>query len=270
MNRSSKLLNRLYKTSWPAWLAGFCLLPLLLGACLPIAQPTSFPTHTPTPLAATLTPTATIVWFPPTATYTPFPTRVVIPTPDMLTGLGDVILTDTFKTASAWTLSSSTNGGVALSKNELTIAISDEKAYIYSVRQQPILANFYAEITASPSLCQGQDEFGLLIRFNSSANTYRFSATCDGQVRMDRLAGGDASSPQPWMVSGAYPPGAPNIIRLGVWAVGDEMRYFVNNLYQFTVHDPVHTSGSLGIFARSTGGHALTVNFSDLVVREVK
>ena len=70
-------------------------------------------------------------------------------------------------------------------------------------------------------------------------------------------------------MSGAYPPGAPNIIRLGAWAVGSEMRFFVNDQYQFTIKDPLLLGGYVGVFARSKSDFALTVNFSELVVREV-
>ena len=47
------------------------------------------------------------------------------------------------------------------------------------------------------------------------------------------------------------------------------MDFFVNGQYQFTIHDPVLTSGGVGVFARSTNNMAVTVNFSDLVVYEV-
>jgi hypothetical protein len=71
------------------------------------------------------------------------------------------------------------------------------------------------------------------------------------------------------LVSYAVPPGAPSSSRLGVWAVGNEMRFFVNNHYQFTISDPLLLSGSVGVFARSTIDWPLTVNFSDLVIYSV-
>jgi hypothetical protein len=167
-------------------------------------------------------------------------------------------------------LSTTTNGSAALSKNKLTIAIAAPKAYVSSVREQPVLGNFYAEITASPNLCRGADEYGLLLRVASSQDYYRFSIACNGQTRLDRIYHGQASSPQPWMLGTRVPVGSPSTSRLAVWAVGNEMRFFINEEYQFTVNDPLLTSGSLGVFARSAGDTALTVNFSNLVVRNVK
>jgi hypothetical protein len=65
-------------------------------------------------------------------------------------------------------------------------------------------------------------------------------------------------------------PGAPNTARLGVWVVGKEMRFFANDLYLFTVNDSTIPAGALGVFARAAGDLAVTVNFSQLIVREVE
>ncbi len=225
------------------------------------------PSPIPQTSTATLTPTPTIVWFPPTATYTPFPTNTSLPpTPDQRPGIGGLLFKDNFSDNAAWELISSPNGTALLGKNELTLAIQEEKAYVYSLRAAPELADFYAEITASPSFCRGVDEYGMLFRFVSPATFYRFSLSCDGRVRLDRLSSGSASSPQGWLETGVVPIGAPSTSRLGVWAQGSEMRFFVSDQYLFTIQDPLIPSGRLGVFARSTGGHALTVNFTDLSV----
>ena len=236
--------------------------------CLAVATPTPLPTGTPPP--PTGTPTLTPVWFPPTATPTLFPTATTVPpTPEQRPGLGEVILGDDFATADAWELSSTAKGGVALGHNELSIHVASAKAYISSLRHEPILGDFYAEITASPTLCRGLDEYGLLVRAASPQDFYRFSLSCDGQVRLSRVYRGEVSFPQPWMLGSMIPVGAPSISRLGVWAVGKEMRFFVNDQYQFTVKDPLFASGTLGIFARSAGETAVTVSYSALVVRQV-
>jgi hypothetical protein len=237
------------------------------GGCLPVSTALP-PTDTPVP-SETSVPTATVIWFPPTATATSFPTPEVTPTVNYKTGVGKVIFQDDFSSGKGWQLGRTGAGSVALGKNELTIAISEPRAYLSSVLDQPVLGDFYAEITASPTLCREADEYGLLIRAASERDFYRFSLTCNGQVRVDRVAGGAASSPQPLVFSGAVPAGAPSISRLGVWARGKEMRYFVNDMYQFSINDPLQLSGSLGVFARSGGEMAVTVSFSDLVVREV-
>lgn len=244
------------------------ILSLLLIGCRPATPlPASL---TQTPLPPTDTPTPTIVWFPPTATFTPFPTRETpSPTPDQRPGIGALIFEDDFTQQGLWSLAATPTGNVALGKQELTIAIAGAKTYLASVRQQPVLADFYLEITASPSLCSGRDEYGLLLRVSADLDAYRFALSCDGMVRLDRLYRGQASSPQPWLPSGAVPPGAPSTSRLGVWAMGPEMRFFVNDFYQFSIRDPLLPSGAIGLFARSDDDLPLTVNFSHLTVYEV-
>jgi hypothetical protein len=236
-----------------------------LAACLPVTtQPA--PTISPTEPAPTDTPTPTIVWFPPTPTYTPFPTPIITPTMEASPLAGELIFQDNFTDSTRWILGQTASTSVALGVEELTLALDHPGAYLYTLREGTDLADFYLEITASPSLCKGPDEYGLLLRVSPAQDFYRFSLTCDGQLRLDKYYQGKASSPQPLMYSGAVPPGAPSSSRLGVWFSGKEMRFYVNGEYQFTVNDPTLKSGGLGAFIRSNGDNAVTVSFSDLQV----
>jgi len=252
----------------PEPLLGILLGLLLLSglvACIPqVASPPPPPTSTPVP--ATQTPTPTIIWFPPTATYTPFPTLVITPTVDVQPLFGELIFSDNFTQPTTWTLGQTASTSMALGVEELTLAIDQPGGYLYSLRGGTDLSDFYLEITASPSLCKGQDEYGLLLRVSPNLDFYRFSLTCDGQVRLDKYFQGKASSPKAPDYSGAVPPGAPSSSRLGVWASGKEMRFYVNGEYQFTVRDPSLLAGGLGAFIRSNGENAVTVSFSDLDV----
>jgi hypothetical protein len=252
-------------------LVGIITAGIMLCACIPLSSsPTISLLPTPIP-SPTDTVTPTVIWFPPTPTRTSFPTSTpLLPTPDQRPGLGEILFQDDFTSAEDWALSETAKGSVALSKNKLTIAITAPKTYLSSLRSQPVFGDFYAEITASPNLCLGGDEYGLLIRAGSLQNFYRFSVSCDGHTRLDRVYNGQASSPQPWILGARIPVGSPSTSRLAVWAVQNEMRFFINDVYQFTVRDPLLTSGMLGVFARSAGDTAVTVNFSDLVVRYVK
>jgi hypothetical protein len=240
---------------------------VFLVSCTP---PTQIP-PTPTPtLAPSETPTPTVVWFPPTPTKTlvvkPEPTATL----DLRPGVGDIIFEDDFSMASsAWLLGQNANGTTAIGLNELTIAIIQPKAYLSSSRSEPVFSDFYAEITASPNLCAGLDEYGLLFRVRSTGDFYRYSLSCNVQVRLDRVVGGTAGSPQPWLMSASVPRGAPSMTRLGVWASGSELRFFVNDEYQFAVIDSYHDMGNLGVFARSAGENAVTVSFSDLKVYQI-
>lgn len=244
------------------------LMPQSLLGCIPVNTPVPEIEASPSP-SQTASPTATIVWFPPTATPTPFPTSIIAPTEEYRPGIGEIILEDDFSSSETWTTGQSASANVAFGKNELTIAVSQPEGYGTSVRQEPVLSDFYLEITASPTLCQGSDEYGLLLRVNSTADFYRFSLSCDGRARLDKLLGGVASSPQPWMESGVIPTGAPSISRLATWVHGSEMRFFVDDFFLFSVKDPMLPTGLIGVFARSREETAVTVNFSDLVIWEI-
>ncbi|MBC8504205.1 MAG: hypothetical protein ISR58_08325 [Anaerolineales bacterium] len=239
------------------------LITIYLSACLPTEALTPFVSATP---SSTETPTPTVVWFPPTDTPTIMPTVLPSATPEMRPGLGGLLFSDDFDLPTDWTLLETESSSISVSNNELTAALSREKGYIYSVREGALFSNFYAEFTASPNLCNGLDEYGMLIRYQSPGNFYRYSLSCDGQVRLDRVVGGTASSPQPWMVTTSVPSAAPSTSRLGVWAVGNEMRFFVNDQHQFTITDKALPSGAMGVFVRSGGSNAVTISFSDLVV----
>jgi hypothetical protein len=248
-------------------LGGFIFISSALVGCMPVQTPLP-PESTTTPQPATHTPTSTTDWFPPTTTPTPFPTPIVTPTQDLRSPMGEIILSDDFSDPEAWTLARSPQASAALGVNELTLALHQPGGYLFSLRDEPLLSDFYLEITASPNLCRDADEYGLLLRTSPFLEFYRFSLSCDGRTRLDKSYQYTISSPQPWVMSGAIPPGAPSTSRLAVWAKGKEMRFYANGEYLFTVSDRSLASGNLGVFVRSAGEDDLTVSFSDLIIRQ--
>jgi hypothetical protein len=241
------------------------LLAAGMAACLPVT-PELLPTETPTQPIPTDTPTPTIVWFPPTPTYTPFPTPIITPTMEASPLAGELIFEDDLTDPTQWSLGQTASTSVALGVDELTLALDNPGAYLYSLRQGTDLADFYLEITASPSLCQDADEYGLLLRVSAAGDFLRFALLCNGQARLDRFSNGRATSPIPPTASGFVPPGAPSTSHLGVWAAGKELRFYTNGQYLFGARESMLLNGGLGVFARSVSSSALTVNFSDLAV----
>lgn len=168
-----------------------------------------------------------------------------------------------------WTLGQTDTSSAAIGNNKLSLVLNQPGGYLFSLRVEPILDDFYLEITTNTNLCRGTDQYGLLLRVTASLEFYRYSLSCDGQVRLDKYFQGRASSPQPWTMSGSVPPGAPSMSRLGVWAKDKELLFYVNDEYQFTVRDPSIVSGSLGVFIRSDGDNTVSISFSDLVIHQV-
>lgn len=255
---------RFPRGGWQSCFIGALICALLTGCAAPAAEPTVTPTPSITP-----TPTATVVWFPATPTPTTYATQPPQPTPDQRPGLGETLLTDEFDSSSVWTTGRTTPGSASVSNHELTIALAQPRAYIASLRSQPDLTNFYVEVTTSANICSPEDSYGVLFRVASSQDFYRFSISCSGQLRLERALAGAVALVQDWTPSGQVPPGAPLKLRLGIWAVEGEMRFFVNDIYQFTARDPVLKSGKLGFFARSGGTEMVSVSFRELSVRSV-
>ncbi|MEJ5203379.1 MAG: hypothetical protein WHV66_14220 [Anaerolineales bacterium] len=239
------------------------LLLVILAACSGQGEVEVLPTDTPSPSA---TPTATIQWFPPTDTPRPLATPTTQPTPDLRPGIGKLILEDDFEQNSPWQTQRSAAGSVAFGKQELTLAIAQPQGALFSFRREPALDNFYMEITASPSLCRGADVYGLLLRAASPQDTYRFLIACNGMLRLERIKNSKVVILYDWTPSAQVPPGSPLVLRVGVWMLNNEMRFFINDVYQFGIHDTVWQRGSIGVFARSAGKNALTINFSNLAI----
>jgi hypothetical protein len=246
---------------------------LLLAACgfalaacsdlnsIPTIEPVLFPSETPTP---------TIIWFPPTNTPTVFPTQTPTATEEYHPGLGDLIFSDSFDQLELWDTASSDQASASLTRNRLVLSISGPGPLsIISMRSQPVVGDFYAQAMVDISLCSGKDQYGMLFRASGRDNYYRFTINCSAQLRLERVRAGETYPLLDWLSSGDAHSGAPAQVKLGVWAVGREMRVFLNDHYQFNLYDPVFSSGTLGFFIFASGQTPLTVSFSDLSVYSV-
>jgi len=239
---------------------------IVLAACAPLAV-----SPTQNIVLATLTPplpSPTIIWFPLSATPSPQPLPTRQPTPDEKPGVGGVILTDNFSSASDWNTAASDLASVDVNDNLLSIAVQPGISAI-SLRQNLNLNDFYAEITARPSLCRGVDEYGLLFRAPNNVAFYRYVIFCNGTTGVDRLSVKTPHQILPAVPSADVPTGAPGEVKLGVWAVGSEFHFFLNDHYQFSMSDRNYSAGAIGVFARSTGDTPITVTFSDLEIYNI-
>jgi hypothetical protein len=238
----------------------------MLAAC---SGPVFTPTLTPT-APSSATPTATIIWFPPTDTPTALPVQPATPTADYRPGVGDLLFSDSFDDPAFWNTASSADASAMLTNSRLVLSITKPGPLsIASLRNQPSAGDFYADATANISLCSGNDQYGMLYRAGGNGNYYRFVLNCNGQERLERVRGGVTYPLLGWLSSNDAAIGAPAQIKLGVWAVGREMRLFLNDIYQFSMDDPVFSAGTFGFFAYANGKSPVTISFSDLSVYSV-
>lgn len=238
----------------------------LLASCSPPAPaPTALPQVASTP-APTLTPTTN--WFPATTTATPAPTRLASTATPFVQAInkGSLILQDDFSDQTLWQTLEGPNGNIAYGNHELSLAIAQPRASLTSFRDKLTVDNFYLEIDANPRICQGNDQFGVLFRAASTQDYYRYLMTCNYQVRLERIRNAEASVVQDWTPVVGLTPGPIGIYRLGVWALGNDLRFYVDGVFQFTRREPTFASGGIGLFARSMGDTIVTIEFSNLQI----
>ncbi len=235
---------------------------LLLTSCA-IAAPPQPATATPPPPTPTAILSPTPIWFPPTETPTPSARRVPTPTPDWLAGLGPILFRDDFTDPAAWPDVPTDDF-----QNGRLILAAPAGTYQMRLHRTRSLSNFYVEAQIHLNLCRPGGEYGLLVRADS-ASYYRFSLNCNGEVRADRVLQGRRVPLQRPLISADVPRGAPARVQIAVWAVGRQMRFFINNHYQFTADDPLLSSGGIGFFVRASPDFPIAVAISDLVVRRI-
>jgi hypothetical protein len=246
----------------------FCLLPAMLAACSGLL-PTSTPT--PEPATPTLPATPTVVWFPATNTPTSMPVVTLQPTRDQRPGVGSLLFMDSFSEPGSWSTAASSQASASISRNQLFLSTSTPGPLsILSLRSEPSLGDFYAEVTVKLILCGPADQFGMIFHAAPGENYYRLSVSCAGKVRMERSLSGTIQILTDWLTSSDAPNAAPAQLTLGVWMVGKEIRAFLNGNFQFEVQDPVLPVGTLGFYAYANGAAPITVSFSELAVYSVQ
>jgi hypothetical protein len=228
-------------------------------------------TTTPTMLLPTFTPTATINWFPATNTPTPLSTQRSTPTAVLLPGLGSRLLEDSFSRADQWDISVYIAGQGIISSDQLTLSIPDgsEGASITALLQGFQAGDYFTRVTVRLSLCKGRDQVGILFRATSPQDFYRFSITCSGETRLERVVEGQPFVIRNWAFSPDAPLGAPGEVTLDVSVSGQDLDFFLDDRFQFSIQDGIFSDGGLGFYLRASSNSPVTVSFADLEAFQV-
>jgi len=240
-------------------------LGILFAACSPSLSPVDSgnPTETIVPSA-----TSTIDWFPATPTLSIQSTRTPVPQADLLPGVGSLIYSESFEEPGLWQYDQTKNGNIVIGDGELTMAVLAPKAVLQTFRRDPVLTDFFAEVTVTANLCQGDDLIGLLLRTNGT-DSYRYLIDCKGNTSAQVVINGAPTFMQDWTASGELRAGLPAPVKLGVWASRNTLRFFINGQLQFEVSRGVYLNGGIGLYARAASDSTLSVSFSELAVYQV-
>jgi hypothetical protein len=243
------------------------LVPSLIGmaACTVPAVGVS-PEATPSvTVPAGMSPTP-IIWFPPTETSTVAPAPTLRPTAERKPGVGELMVEDPMTSATFWNAAAEGGAAATVSERGLSLSARPGGPPVVSLQRSAVFDDMYMEITARTNLCRGKDAYGVVFRAPNNVAHYRFSAVCDGTAAAERVSLGTPHVLQPPTATSDVPIGAPGEVRLGVWASGSELRFFLNDRYQFSVIDKNYASGGLGVFVEARSDSPVVVTFSDLRV----
>lgn len=155
-------------------------------------------------------------------------------------------------------------GGTSFADNRLVLSVRNAKTYRYALSPAPQLGDFYAETTVRPLLCNEDDEFGLMFRFDPDGNHFRFSLACSGTARIVRILGGQTFNVIPPTETYAVVPGPLVENRIGVLAVGADFHFFVNGIEVLDLRNGQIPSGTLGFFVHAESSGQTTVAFDRL------
>lgn len=230
------------------------------GATIP-ASPAAGPEATPTAAAPT-----EIVWFPATATPAAAARATHEPTPEQKPGIGELVVQDDMTSSTHWNAAAPGNAAATVSEKGLTISAQPGGLGVVSLHRSVVFDDMYVEVTARPNLCRDRDAYGIVFRAPNDVAHYRFISVCDGTAAAARVSLGGPRVLQPPTASADVPLGAPGEVRLGVWALGSEFRFFLNERYQFTVSDSNYAAGGVGVFVQAGGQTPAVVTFSDLAI----
>lgn len=234
---------------------------LSLSSCLSVVYVS---TPTPTLRPPTLTPTFVFPTLIPTVTITPEPKPS--PTPDLFAGLGSVIYHETFSRDSGWGTVEDPRGVVSLQDGKLTIVVHQPETFRYSPSPRLELQDFYLELTAHTEICSPDDQYGIMFRVNPDNEHYRFMLYCDGGAKVSRFIQDSKSILIPKTETFVVFPGSPADNRLGIWASGDEFRFYINEIEVFSTRDNKIASGKLGLIVQTGDTGLTTISFDGLTV----
>lgn len=246
-------------------LVGCLTLTLVVCACSTPATP---PPITATPSPPPPTPTFAIPTAPPTSTASPAPSPS--PTPDLLFDVGPYLYSDAFDQNRGWAVGEDTLGGTSFADGRLVLSVRNPKTYRYALSPSAQLDDFYAEVLVRPLICEEDDEFGLMFRFDPDGNHFRFSLACSGTVRIVRLLGGQSFNMIPPTETYEVLPGPLVENRLGVLALGADFHFFINGVEVLSMRNAQIARGKLGLFVHAESSGQTTVAFDDLSARAVQ
>ena len=234
------------------------------------------PQQTPVPTATrtqTSIPTPTTDWFPATPTPTFIPIASPTPQPTRggsVEGITNLLVNDNFSNENLWLTPEGESGNAAYGTQNLTLAVARLNASLLSLSKHTLPENFYLDLTVEPSLCNPEDQIGIIFWYQSASDYYLLLLNCSGEYRLELIQGGQNAVVYDWDSATQMQISAPATNRVGIWIYEGLLKLFINDTYQFEERIARDRIGTLGLFARTISGSAMTVRFSELKIYQVE
>ncbi len=247
----------------------------------PAAPPTALPTATAEPSATptaepsnTPLPSETPVILPgdtPAAGATPesppLPTSTYAPD-DPLTRLGPATSVDPMENSAnwVWPTTNSTFSTIEFKDGAMWIkSLGTDAAWQLSAARE--MTDFYLEMVARLESCSKTDSYGMMVRvpvLYEANRGYLYGLTCDGQYYLKIWDG--LVAPKGKMTSlvsntshPAIQPGGLQFNRIGLMAVGNNLRLYANGVLLQEIQDSTFPKGYAGVFINQDFTPGLTM-----------
>jgi hypothetical protein len=240
---------------------------LITAGCATPTQVSINELFSPTP---SLTPIATIDWFPATVTPTFAPLQTVTPNPAASPVYEQLDFSDSFAQTGSWMESQTSTGLVIVQEGALTLAVKSTRGSLLALRQNTQLTNDYIQVTMNKlAFCTTDDQIGVVFRAQDEQNFYRLLISCQGQFSVQQVVNGTPSFLVGWSLSNEIPANLWKPLQIGIWTYGNTLRIYFNDKLQSETSRETFKSGTIGFYARAASESPLTVGFSALKVYQV-
>jgi len=268
---------------------GLALAGLALAACRAQTQPASVPTQPIPTNTAAVNPTTPVmiptVTLPPTnapeptATLPPAPTATpaIPPTPDPNEGVGDVTFKDNLDGTGGWYWTFEDDAAsfqASLEEKQLNGTARQSGTWRFTISPDTVkVGDQQIRVSAHTNVCADADEYALLFRGavapEGSYTFYAFKLRCNGAARLEILKGSEVTVIVDWTSSPAIKPGAGADNIVTVWAHKDQMRFYVNDQYLFSVQEATLAEGFYGFLLYDRTNGNMSVSWKGLEAKAV-
>jgi len=170
--------------------------------------------------------------------------------PDIKQTLGEPAFKDTLAGTNNWFLLDTPNTKFSAGENSIILtAASPGQIDEWGISNVPPIQDFYLEVlfvTTEP--CAGLDRYGVIFRARDPNQGYVFGFSCDGRYKLYKWDGKSYQAIQEWKNSPHIKSGAGQTNRLGVYAVGNNLKLYANGQLLSEYTDDSFSEGRFGVF----------------------